>query len=305
MTSNKIAVGIVLYNPDDIKRFYECLSNVSKQSENIYIFDNSTNRCNIELPSNVTYMTNGRNVGVAYALNRIFERAEEDGFEWVITMDQDSILPDGVINAYRREIENDPQIAIVCPQIIDERRNYMSVKREPEKEYVHKCITSGSCTSIEAWHKVGEFDEWLFIDLVDNEFCKRIIATGYLIKRLNKYILNQEFGQIIPKSQKKQQFWLKVSKILHNVNFAKFSYKKKVSPLRVYYTNRNIIYVNRKMRLYGKVGYDSYNCKNYVGFIISFVLPSIIRAEKKSAVLKATVRGISDGRKKNVGVWKV
>lgn len=40
----KIAVGIVLYNPQNLERFYECLSSISKQSSNIYIFDNSTKK---------------------------------------------------------------------------------------------------------------------------------------------------------------------------------------------------------------------------------------------------------------------
>ena len=39
---------------------------------------------------------------------------------------------------------------------------------------------------IDAWEQIGKFDEWLFIDLVDNEFCKRLIVSGYTILRLNE-----------------------------------------------------------------------------------------------------------------------
>ena len=121
--------------------------------------------------------------------------------------------------------------------------------------------------------------------------------------KLNKWILDQEFGKITPKIEWKQKFWVGVSEILHNQNFAKFSYKKSVSPLRVYYTNRNIIYVNKKLNKYGSIGYENYNCKGYLGFIISFMIPSILRAKDKKAVLEATIRGIHDGKKSHPREW--
>ena len=168
------------------------------------------------------YLTEHRNMGIAYALNCMMERAEQDGFQWLVTMDQDSILPDKIVEAYRAHIY-DPDVAIICPQVIDKRRAYMTVKTEPKEEFVEECITSGSCTSIEAWRKLGKFDEWLFIDLVDNEFCKRVIATGYKILQLNSLVMNQEFGKIAPKNKRTQRFWLKAAKLFHNKNFAKFS----------------------------------------------------------------------------------
>ena len=57
------------------------------------------------------------------------------------------------------------------------------------------------------------------------------------------------------------------------------------------------------MKKYGRVGYENYNCKGYFGFIISFMIPSILRAQDKKAVLKATVKGIHDGMKSNPVEW--
>ena len=250
-----IAAGIVLYNPDNIQRFHDSLQSVLCQFSKVYLFDNSTEKIeHMPFGNNVVYMTEHKNLGIAYALNRMMEQAEQDGFQWLVTMDQDSILPDNMVEAYGAHIY-EPNVAIICPQVIDKRRVYMTVKTEPAEELVEECITSGSCTSIEAWKKLGKFDEWLFIDLVDNEFCKRAIVSGYKILKLNTLVINQEFGKIIPKDERTQRFWLKVAKLLRNKNFAKFSYKKFVSPARVYYTNRNIIYVNRKLADYGPVAY--------------------------------------------------
>lgn len=303
--SMKIAVGIVLYNPSDKRRFFECVQSALNQVERVYIFDNSTKDRSWDYSDNIIILSEYKNLGSAYALNRIMEKASREGYEWVVTMDQDSILPKGIIKAYSKTIIKENDIGIICPQVIDKRRAYMEIKGEPKKEFIDFCITSASCTSIDVWKKIGGFDEWLFIDLVDNDFCKRLILSGYNILRLNEFVLNQEFGEIVPKTPKKQQFWIKLSKVLHNQNIAKFSYKKYVSPMRVYYTNRNIIYINRKFEMYGLVGYkENYNCKGYVGFLISFCLPSLLRAQNKRKVLMSIIKGILDGKMAKVVPWK-
>ena len=300
---NDIAAGVVLYNPNDLQRFYNSLQSVVCQFSKVYLFDNSTEKIEyLPFGDNVVYLTEHKNLGIAYALNRMMEFADKDGYKWLVTMDQDSILPDEMVEAYKTHIY-DPDVAIICPQVIDKRRAYMTIKTEPAEEFVDECITSGSCTSIEAWKKLGKFDEWLFVDLVDNEFCKRVIASGYKILQLNSLVMNQEFGKIIPKTEKTQQLWLKVAKLLHNENFAKFSYKKFVSPARVYYTNRNIIYVNKKLADYGPVAFQNYNCKGYPGFWISFNLPSFLRAQDKKAVWNAIWKGRREGLNKHVERW--
>jgi GT2 family glycosyltransferase len=231
------------------------------------------------------------------------EQAEEDGYSWVLTMDQDSVLPDGMVEDFIKYTGTNENVGIICPQVIDKRRAYMQVDKSEEIKYLDMCITSASCTSISAWKVVGKFDEWLFIDLVDNEFCKRLIASGYKILQVNKWVLDQEFGKIIPKSKRKQRFWIEVSRIFHNENIAKLSYKKYVNPLRVYYTNRNIIYVNKKLRKYGMVAYENYNCKEYIGFWVCFNIPSILRAQSKIEVVKAIIRGVKDGTEVCVDEW--
>lgn len=301
----RIAAGIVLFNPDDEHRFIYCLNRLAEQFEKIYIFNNG-HPYSLDMFSSVEYISENENKGIAYALNKIMSCAKRDGYSWVVTMDQDSVIPDGLVDGYAKHIDKNSNIGIVCPQVIDKRRIYSVAEKDNGEVYVDFCITSAACTSVEAWKKCGKFDEWLFIDLVDNDFCKRLTLSGYKILKLNQWVLDQEFGKIIPKSKQKQEFWLKVSKILHNQNFAKFSYKKFVSPMRVYYTCRNIIYVNKKLAHYGPVGYkENYNCNSYLGFVISFILPSILRAEDKVKVIKAAISGTIDGKKEKVKAWTV
>lgn len=297
-----VAAGIVLFNPDDYERFKKCVDSILKQVKKIYIYING--RADVELIASekIVYLGENENKGIAYALNAIMVAAKNDGYKWVLTMDQDSILPEDLIIDFARYFEKE-DIAIICPQVIDKRRVYMSCIKKIGEEYVDFCITSASCTSIEAWLKIGGFDEWMFIDLVDNDFCKRLTISGYKILRINKWVLDQQFGKIVPKSPREQQFWVKLSKITGVENIAKFSYRKFVSPMRVYYTCRNIIYLNKKLYKYRNVGYENYNCKNYFGFIFCFILPSILRGQNKLEIIKAVYNGTVDGVRKNVSEW--
>lgn len=302
---DKIAAGIVLYNPDNEERLKRCIDSVINQADCVYIFDNSTN-VHTTFQDSIIYLTENENKGIAYALNRIMETAEADGYKWLVTMDQDSVLSENVFDQYRNLILTKSRVGILCPQIIDSRRSYMIPKQDPQKEFVDFCITSASCTSVDAWKKIGGFDEWLFIDLVDNDFCKRMRLSGYQILRLNNIIMDQQFGEILPKGKKTEQFWLAVGRLFHNDNFAKFSYKKIVHSNRVYYTCRNVIYLDKKFRNYGGIGYkDNYNCNTFVGFLLCFVLPSILRSDRKTETIRAVKNGLKDGVKKEVLAWKV
>ncbi|OZG66571.1 glycosyltransferase [Bifidobacterium eulemuris] len=301
----RIAAGVVLFNPQEIARVQMGLRHIAEQVETLYIYDNSTVPTPLDMPSDVVVISNHRNLGIAHALNAIMHRADQDGFDWVVTLDQDSVVPKGLVEAFSDEINSSQEnIGIICPQVIDKRRIYNSQPvQSPDREYVSKAITSASCTSIKAWKMIGQFDEWMFIDLVDNEFCKRMTTSGFKILRLNRWVLDQEFGTITPKPISQQRFWLELSKITHIKNLAKFSYSKQVNSLRVYYVHRNIIYANRKLRHYGQVGYNSFNCRGYLGFIINYSLPSILRAQHKRRVLHSIVKGTLDGLKAPVEVW--
>ena len=152
---------------------------------------------------------------------------------------------------------------------------------------------------------MGGFDEFLFIDLVDNDFCKRLKLCHWTILKLHNVILNQEFGDISLKSEKTVNLVMKISvffktKLKLNYladNIGKLSYKKNVSPMRVYYTNRNIIYLNQKFKKYGGIGYDCYKCRSYLGFQICFNMSSLFRGTEKNKIMHAIFSGIRDGIK--------
>lgn len=293
----KIAAGIVLFNPN-LDRLKVTLDSVCQQYDEVVVFDNVGDQESfVSSYNNVLYLTEKQNKGIAYALNRIMEQSMNLGCDWVVTLDQDTLLPDNLLNEFKKNL-NYPNIAIFAPQVIDKRRPYIKVEEKKDTLVdIDMCITSASCTNVAIWEKLGKFDEWLFIDFVDNDYCKRAKLAGFRILQLTDVVIDQEFGQIKLKSPKKVAFFMWLSKVLHNKNIAKLTYSKVVSPLRVYFVHRNLLYLNKKFKSYGGIGYENFYCNSFLGFLFYFSLPSVVRAQDKIKVLKAVIKGLWDGCK--------
>lgn len=302
MENMKIAAGIVVFNPQK-DRLIECINQLREQVECIILYDNSTVDNSISSTfDNVIYMTSHTNIGIASALNKIFIKGKDLGFDWILTMDQDTIVPSNLISEFSKYL-NEKDVAIVCPQVVDKRRVYLKTDIvDSESSEIDFCITSASCTNLQIWDSVGRFDDFLFIDFVDNDFCKRLKLAGKKILRCNKVVIDQEFGDIELKTTFWVNFYLSLSKLLHNINIAKLTYRKNVSPFRVYYVHRNLIYLNKKFKKYGGIGYDNFYCHSFLGFLLYFSLPSFIRGQKKIKIFKAIIGGLYDGYKSQVTI---
>ena len=289
-----IVAGYVLYNPDR-ERFLQGFQIVKKQFDKIIIFDNVGDCEKLIVDDNVIYITEHQNKGIAYGLNRIMECAKLYGYEWVVTFDQDTIVPENMASRFSAYTTTE-RVAIISPQVIDKRRKYLTIDDTGvEVKDVDFCITSASCTNVEIWGDLGGFDEFLFIDFVDNDYCKRAKLVGFRILQIPSLVIDQEFGKISLKSPWKVKFYLWLSKITHNKNVAKLTYKKVVNPMRVYYIHRNLLYLNKKFKDVGGIGYDNFYCKSFVGFLFYFTLPSIVRGQDKINIIKAVFKGLRDG----------
>lgn len=296
-----IAAGYVLFNPDK-ERFLKGFQVVKNQFDKIIIFDNVGDCENLIVDDKVIYITEHQNKGIAYGLNRIMECAKLHGYEWVVTLDQDTIVPEDMVSRFSAYTTTE-RVAIISPQVIDKRRKYLTIEdTDVDVKDIDFCITSASCTNIEVWEKLGGFDEFLFIDFVDNDYCKRAKLSGFRILQIPSLVIDQEFGKISLKSPWKVKFYLWLSKITHNKNVAKLSYHKEVSPFRVYYIHRNLIYLNKKFKNFGGIGYENFYCKSFAGFLFYFTLPSIVRGKGKIGILKASINGLIDGAKSDACV---
>ena len=106
----KIVAGIISFNPE-IKRLKENICAITNQCDCLYLIDNGSGNINdvIELlnkinDEKITLIRNNKNKGIARALNQLCEIALGNGYEWIITLDQDSVCPLNLTAQYKKYI---------------------------------------------------------------------------------------------------------------------------------------------------------------------------------------------------------
>ena len=99
-----ISAVIVWYKPQEMHSptASEAILTYASFFSKIYIIDNSDNDNSeiAKLIPNAIYIPNRSNLGIAAALNIGCAQALKDGFEWCMTMDQDSFFDTNEITRY-------------------------------------------------------------------------------------------------------------------------------------------------------------------------------------------------------------
>lgn len=278
MGNIKIAAVIVLYNPD-INRLEENISAVIGQIDMLVLVDNGSN--NIQKVEKkyagnaaIHIIKNSKNQGIAKALNQGICLCSQE-CKWVLTLDQDSVVPENLMSEYKKYINKD-KIGILTPFVHDRHEKYYK-KEIKEFEKVEMCITSGALINTQVWKELGGYDEKMFIDIVDFEFCYRVIWAGYYILRVNKVELLHECGSI-------RQINVGVRKIIIYNHSAQ----------RKYYFARNWIYIYKK---YSNKIALSFVVKQYIVLFIKVLLFEKHKTQKLIAIM----RGINDGAHARMG----
>lgn len=269
--------GVVTYNPNlsKLKDTIDSILNLSRIDEIVIVDNGSDNIVEVESfveGERVLIIKNKSNLGIAQALNCIMQRAEDLGYEWVLTCDQDSVVPNNLMDNYLKYIEND-DVAIICPLVYDRNSQDMVLnKMTNDIEEVEKCITSGSFNRTSAWSEIGGFDEFMFIDGVDFDYCYRLRTAGFRIVKANKVIIEHEIGNI----SRKKIGCLDV-KVMNHVAFRK------------YYIVRNRIYTDYKY--YKKIRMLSFL------YVVKTILLVVLFESEKMEKIEAIKKGFFDGVK--------
>ena len=222
----KIAGVVTLYNPTD-----EDIKNISTYIDDIdrlYIIDNTEGKDNkVRIPKNkkIKYLFKNENVGVATALNLGAKMAIEEGYKYLLTMDQDTTFKPGVLDKLKEVIKEQDMknIALVTPW-----HNTKLLDKKPKEEYddPHDVMTSGNILNLDIYQKIGGFKDWMFIDGIDIEYCLNLRKHGYKIVRVVKAEIEHNLGDI------KYKHFLGKEYICNNY-----------SPIRRYYIMRNNHYI--------------------------------------------------------------
>ncbi len=210
-----ICAVVITKDPDPglLDRMKELRESVEK----IILVDNGSSHpsletiTQLEVGSWTEVIWNSENLGVATALNMGTRAAIEGGYEWILTLDQDS-EPESdmvreLIRSYEKQISKST-IGMIAPRIVDARVDrealflrasskflYERVRCEKQDlDHVATVITSGALINLACFTKVGGFREDLFIDYVDTDFCLRAKLLQYRILVSCRAKLKHQFG---------------------------------------------------------------------------------------------------------------
>jgi len=227
MTNNlsysTIVGTIILYNPLDDT--FDNIQSYITELDMLIIVDNSDIH-NVKLINKIKnqfdkiiYINNFENLGIATALNIACNKAIELGYQWILTMDQDSSFVN--FNEYLRcitKITDKQVVSIISPN----SNMPPGISKNCEMSEKTLTITSGAFLNLTHFEKVGKFTDKLFIDEVDHDYCLRSIEKKLKVLQFFNIPLIHTIGE-------------------------KSNYKKKVitqhNPIRMYYITRNSFYI--------------------------------------------------------------
>lgn len=225
----KYAGTIVLYHPI----IDEVISNIKSYLDSIdvlYIMDNTpdiSNEEHFQFSDKLVYIANYQNLGIAACLDEAASRAINDGYNWLLTMDQDScfekIGANVLVEYIEKEVGEINKVGIVSP-FHNTVRSDGHIPSGIEEPII--VMTSGNFINLKAFQEIGGFKRWLFIDCVDFDYCLNLLRHGYIIKQINNVVLHHELGETVKKK------WFNKIFFVDNHNY-----------IRRYYIVRNRHYI--------------------------------------------------------------
>lgn len=278
----KILGVIITYNPD-IKRLNKNIAAVIRQVDELLIVDNNSVNIqeirDISKEEKIALKELNCNMGIAFALSNGLDYAKNQDYDYIFTLDQDSICDKNIINKLCEGFNAFENVAISSPELVSieklgENQGNEDEMINSEITIVERCVTSGSLCSVKKLIDAGGFNNELFIDEVDHELCYRLLYYGYVVVK-NKYaILFHEIG-----SPQKRRFFNK-NIIVPNHN-----------AFRQYYKARNGIYISKEFENLEHVRQRKIKFE-----LLKHCVKIALYEKHKIDKIHAIIKGIIDGR---------
>ena len=188
------------YRPDE--RLADVVDAALKSCTEVIVVDNTpagerSLAARLAERDGVTVIGGGVNRGLAGALNEGVRNLLADA-EFVLFLDQDSVLDPTLVEKLAEHLAADPAVAVAAPAPWDaEHGRYYEpgLDRRPEVCDRDTVITSGMLVRRSAIDEVGPFREEFFVDHVDNDFCLRVRARGLRIVQDRRLKLTHSLGE--------------------------------------------------------------------------------------------------------------
>ncbi|MBD5547211.1 MAG: glycosyltransferase [Lachnospiraceae bacterium] len=184
-----IAGVVVFYNPKESE-----INHILGYIEKIDIFvviDNSKEPIKNTLDSilssyqkKVQYRHFPNNIGLCAGFNYGIKTSSENGCDWTLLMDSDSELINDIIEEYKKV--NTDKVAVIAPIHIHDRskdKPYNGVKE------IKWAMTSGCLYNNNIFNEIRGFNEDLFVDGLDIDYCYRAREHGYKIMECGNALL--------------------------------------------------------------------------------------------------------------------
>lgn len=279
----KVAALIITFNPE-INALKKNINAIKKQISQVVIVDNNSKNIDEikELFSDIYFILENSNVGIAKATNDGFKLLKSKKIEWVLTMDQDSVIPMNLMKEYSKHIDDKIGLLATIQKPVNEMKvngKKINVTEDGILVYSNnieksrKIIASGSLVNVSAWKSVGGFDETLFIDAVDFDFNMKLLLHNFFVEQLD-IVMSHKLGNPVMKSF-----------------FGKNIYSFNHVPMRKYYIARNSIIMAKRYN----------NLKQEKKLLLKYFIKIILVENNKCKKIIAFFHGIMDGFKYNKG----
>ncbi len=233
------AVIVTYHPPADLA---EAVRRLAEQVDSVVVVDNGSGQEyaplleTIRQMAHCTLIQKGCNLGIGAGFNAGIRHAMKAGSDWIATFDQDSRVPEGYFVALLQSLQAYPdaaKVALVAPRLTDPvtglAGSHGSGAAGTPYEEVPVTISSGCLLRREVFEQIGLFDEALFMDYVDHEYCLRLRAAGFHLLESTLALLEHRIGA----TSRHSVLGIPVKVTNH-------------SPLRRYYMTRNRLVLYRR-----------------------------------------------------------
>lgn len=202
---------VILFHPSEA----HLMRAVAMRSEcdRLLVVDNSpqpdSRAASLMREAGIEVLHHGNRHGIAGAFNCGVSALFERGADAVALFDQDSDAPSGYFDVMRERCASLGGMAFMAgPRIFDENDQRflpelstsglgvarLTLRADAAMQRCAFLISSGCVLSREAFARLGRFDETLFIDHVDTEYCLRALVRNVPIYVVPSLVLSHRIG---------------------------------------------------------------------------------------------------------------
>ena len=201
-TAPRVLVVIPTYRPGE--QLLKLITDVHAQGYPILISDDASPVTadsllrNAQNTPDVHVIRHHRNEGIARGLNEGLLAAIEMGAEFLLTLDQDSEIPENYIDDLVSAFTALPldRVGVIAPAVIADNSGDITYPTHMVDTVMttEEVIQSGALWKVTALEEIHGFDEKLGIDAVDAAACLRLRESGQLVALTPAVTLRHNLG---------------------------------------------------------------------------------------------------------------